>query len=260
MPQVPLFFRCFSSEWLKLKRSPVRWLLLAGGLLVPLVLLIAGLVESERLAATITEPGYWLRHIHRSWQSMAIFLLPVGIVLTMSLLLQIEHTSNGWRQLHLLPVPSLTVFCSKLAVVLVLFVIFLALFTAGIGFSGVFPAWVLPSVPLPEAPFPLLRLLRYDGRFLVATLPIVALQFAMSLQFRNFLLPAGIGIGLVMASLIALPWKHAALLPYTYAALHFFSNREPTPYTPYLVWLQLGYTVLFLGIGYLLYRRKKIKD
>ena len=113
------FIHSFQSEWLKKKRSLSSWLVVVGGFFTPLVIIIARLVHHEQLAVLYAKENFWNQLWKSSWESMAIFLLPIGVILATSLITQLEYKNNTWKQLHTLPMNLTTVFFSKLLLLMV---------------------------------------------------------------------------------------------------------------------------------------------
>jgi hypothetical protein len=89
----------------------------------------------------------------------------------------------------------------------------------------------------------------------------VAIQYLVSLQFKNFLVPLSLGIGLLLASLIAVQWKYGYTIPYTYCMYNFFSSRQPKmlPAGVNFHYWAVGYFVASTLLGYFLYLNKKEK-
>lgn len=253
-----IFFQSFRSEWLKTRGSAASWLVIAGGLLIPLILLGARLYQYETLPAENLQPQVWGKIFQRAWQYMGMLLLPMGVILITSLVTQTEFRNNTWKQVHTLPQSLTTIYAAKLAVILVLMLQGFLLFNIGIYLAGAVPA-IFPGVPYPEAGFPLQKFMQVTGRYIIACLPIVAIQFLISLQFRNFLVPIGVGFGVYIASMIALNWKHGHIMPYIYSAYtttgrNTIVNGHTDLLVPAAAWFA-GTIIL----GYLLYTRKKDK-
>ncbi len=256
---ITTFIHSVQSEWLKKKRSAAFWLTFIGGLFIPLIIFIARIAEPEKLAAEQAEPEFWKIHFGNSWQPMAMFLLPFGIILVTSLVTQMEFKNNSWKQLHALPQSLTTVFFAKLTVILLMMLQVFVLFNIGIYLSGVLPSLFFKDVLYPAADFPFMGFLKGNTKFFIDCLPIVALQYILSLQFKNFLVPIGGGLAIYIASMISMNWKYAYLLPYTYCPLNFIGRilRGTQPMSIHL--LALCYFVVFTVIGYLLFINKKEK-
>jgi len=256
------FIHSFQSEWLKKQNSLAAWLVIAGGFFTPTIIIIARLINYRQLAALYEKDIFWNQLWHSSWESMAVFLLPMGVILATSLITQIEYKNNTWKQLHSLPLGFTTIFFSKLAVIIVMVLQFFILFNMGIYLSALIPYLLVSGVHYPKIPIPFMAILKEDVYFFIDCLPIISLQYLISLQFKNFLIPIGIGFGLWVASLSALSWKFGYFIPYTYCILNFLksqgNNKAATPGMN-IHYLAIGYFAVFTIVSYFLYINKKEK-
>lgn len=253
------FIRCFQSEWLKKKRSLSSWLVIVGGFFTPTIITIAALVRSERLYRQSISVHFWENLWNNSWESMAMFLLPIGVILATSLTAQLEYKNNTWKQLHTAPQRLTTIFFTKLAVIVVMMLQFFVLFNIGIYLSGVIPFLLTKGVSCPLEPIPASLFLKQDLKFFIDCLPIIGLQYLLSLQFRNFLVSIGSGIALWIFSIVVLSWKYGYLFPYTYGSYnHLEAIGRFHPSAPMHL-LALGYFCLFTVAGYALYVTKREK-
>jgi hypothetical protein len=254
------FIYCFQSEWLKKKKSAASWLTIIGGFFIPLIILIARMVYFDALYADTMSPHMWEHIADKCWQFMAIFLLPMGVILTGSLITQIEFRNNTWKQVHTTPQSMTTIFFAKLSVILVMLLGFFLLFNIGIYLVGTIPSLVFRGIPYPPESFPFSEFIRLNTRFFISCLPIVAFQYLISLQFKNFLVSIGAGLGLLVASIIAVQWKYAYIVPYAYCMIDFMSSREGVAAPPVSIHiLAPGYFCLFTLLSYVLYIFKKEK-
>ncbi|HEV2679615.1 MAG TPA: ABC transporter permease, partial [Rhodanobacter sp.] len=239
--------------------SLASWLVLGGSLFTPLIIIVARLVQHERLARIYSADGFWISLWQSSWQSMAIFFLPLFAILVTSLITQIEHRNNAWKQVHVLPLGLGAIFLSKLGIVVLLIVQFFMLFNVGIWLSAIVPCKLIAAVPCPKGPLPFAHFLRDDMMYFVDCLPIVALQYMLGLRFRNFLVPLGIGFLMWIGALAALPWKFGYLIPYTYSMLDYLRNDPGKAFIPTadIHVFALGYAMVFTAVGYVLFRTMK---
>jgi lantibiotic transport system permease protein len=247
-----MYLLVFQSEWIKKRRSAASWLTVAGALLVPVIILVARFVDGGGLAEVNGSAKLWEGLYSRSWQFMAFFLLPMGVVLATSLIVQLEYRSNGWKQLGAAPVTLTSVYLAKLGVILVLLLEFFVLFNVGICLEGVVPA-ILHGVPYPVEHFPFLLFFRGNVRFLLDCLPIVMLQYLLSLSFRNPMIALGAGLGLYVAAMVAAHWRYGYVVPYTYPVYEFAGRGGRIDFH----WWAAGYAVGFGVVGYILYITKK---
>jgi hypothetical protein len=252
----------FQSEWLKKKRSLGSWLVVVGALFTPVIVIFARLIHHDKLPELYAASNFWTSLWKNSWESMAVFFLPMAAILATSLITQIEFRNNAWKQVHTLPLSAATIFFSKLAVIIVLLVQFFVLFDVGIFLSAVVPYLLAAKVPYPTAPLPLPLFLADTVRYMVASLPIVAVQYLLSLRFKNFLLPIGLGFMAWVGALAALSSKFAYLVPYGYSMLIYLKDdpRGKIAIPPYdITWLAIGSAVLFTTAAYLLFVTKAQK-
>lgn len=251
------FIHSFQSEWIKKKRSLASWLVIVGGFFIPAILLIGRFYNFDGIAAANAADNIWDRLYSRCWQFMGMFLLPMGVILASSLVTQIEFRNNSWKQLHASPQRFSTIFFSKLLVILLMLLQFFILFNLGVYLLGTIPALFFSSIPFPKQAFSLSLLLKQNTPYLIACLPVVALQYLISLQFRNFLVPIGCGLGLLVASLIALSWKYGYIVPYSYCAYAFLGKMvlsNPSVNTNY--WA-LGYFIGIIVLAFVLYVNRR---
>ena len=256
------FVHAFQAEWLKRRRSLASWLVVAGSLFTPAIIIVARLVRHEQLQQIYSASDFWRRLWNNSWESMAIFFLPMGAILATSLITQIEFKNNGWKQVHSLPLSLATIYFSKLAVIVLMVVQFFVLFNVAIYGSAVIPYALVSGVPYPPGPLPLSKFLEDDLLFLVDCLPIVGAQYLMSVRFRNFLVPVGIGFLAWVGALGALRWEFGYLFPYTYCMLNYLKdNPDSKAAIPAMNihWLAIGYFAFFTLIGFILFATKKEK-
>lgn len=253
------FINCFSAEWIKKRRSFSEWLVLAGGFFVPFILILVLLFYPKQLISIHASGHFWEAMFQKSWQFMAFMLLPMGIVLAVSLITQLEFKNNGWKQLHTTPATFSNIYFSKLTVLVVMLLQLFLLFNVGIYLSGVIPSLLNSHTRFPTYTLRYGYFLRENTNYFIICLPMLALQYLISLQFKNFLIPVGAGLALTVGGLIALSWKYAYIIPSSYTALYFLQTRDNTTHIHNLQVWSLCYFTLFSLLGYWLYISKKEK-
>ena len=253
--------RAFQAEWLKRRRSFASAAVIGASLFTPSVIILVRLLRRKGLPALYGAETFWPNLWRASWESMAVFFLPLGAILVTSLITQIEFKSNAWKQVHALPVHPAVTFTSKLAVILLMMVFFLALFVAGIWASGVIPSW-LPGVPDPKGTFFALPLLRETGFYLIASLPIVAAQYLMALRAQNVLIPIGIGFMAWVGAVAAISSPIAIWWPYGFTIIRYVRDKpKGEHFSAYanLHWLAIAFFIVITAASYVLFvtRREK---
>ena len=252
----PEFSIVLRSEWLKRRRSFAGWLVLGGALFTPAIIIAVRLVNHAKLPALYANPAFWPSLWRSAWESMAMLLLPIAAILATSLVTQIEFRNNAWKQVHVLPLHPAAIYLAKLAVILVIVVQLLALFSAGIGLAATIPWLLVPGVPWPADTLSPSFVFTENLRYFVDCLPIVAAQYAIALRSRNYLVPLGVGFVAWIGALGLLQWKYAFVFPYTYAMLDYLSGGPAGKVTLPAIGTQpyaLGYFVAFAVAGYWLF-------
>jgi lantibiotic transport system permease protein len=252
---ITLFLHSLHSEWLKRKRSLAAWLVVIGALFTPSIQTLIQIIRPEKTPARFAGTEFWVHYFNDAWQAMASLLLPMGITLAVSLVAQLEYKNNTWKQLHATPQPYPVIFFSKLTVLLTMELQLFLLFNIAIILSAAATALALPTVTFPQEPIPALHFLRQSSLYFLYALPIVSLQFLLSLLFRNFLVAVGAGLVLLVTNLLALSWEHVYVFPYSYPMLHMI-NRFPD--INLAAWSG-GWTILLLTVAYVLYIKKADK-
>jgi hypothetical protein len=114
------FINTFQSEWLKKKRSLASWLVIVGAFFTPSIILMSRIKNADQLSALYVSDDFWQKLWNQTWESMAVFLLPIGIILAAGLITQIEYKNNTWKQLHTTPQRFTTIFFAKFLVILIM--------------------------------------------------------------------------------------------------------------------------------------------
>jgi lantibiotic transport system permease protein len=248
------------SEWLKRRRSLTTPLVIGSAAFVPSIILIARFRRPDALPRILADPQYWTTLSVQAWESMALMILPMTVMLVVSLVTQIEDRNNGWKQVHAAPVRPGIVFLAKLAVILLLVAQMLVLFVAAIYGAGIVPALLTPGVRVPSA-FPAGTFLMRAGVFLVDVLPIAALQYLLALRFRSFVAPLAVGLAGWLLSIGTSSWHYSFVLPYSYPTLDYlmveYHRALPVPAPPSVI--AAGCFVVFTGAAYVTFALRKDK-
>lgn len=248
-----VFLYSLQSEWLKTKRSAGSWLCLIGGFFIPVISLLSFIKNHNSINSY--DPGIWEYHFMQLWRNMSGFLLPVGVILASSLITQLEFKNNAWKQLHATPQSYTLIFFSKLTVILLMTVKFFIFFNIGTILSGIIPS-LLFDHKFPKQNIPVAYFLEGNLKFFATCLPVIALQYLLSLQFRNFLVPISAGLGILIGTLIGFSWKYIFISPYSYCPFNFRADIQKlfNIYTASII-----YFFVITAISYILYINKKDK-
>ncbi len=247
------FINSLHSEWLKTKKTIASTLTLIGGFFIPLIFLLGFLMRRESINDYSVD--IWETHIIKLWENMGPLLLPLSIILISSLISQLEYRNNTWKQLHTTPQTYTTIFFAKFSVIMLMIIKLFIFFIIGTFVSAIIPS-LLITEHLPNQTFPITFFIKENIKVFVACLPIIALQYFISLQFKNFIVPIGIGILGLLGSLMGMSWKYIYFSPYSSASLVTLKlNKDSNVYV-----LAIFYFLVISLIGYISYIRRKDKS
>jgi hypothetical protein len=184
----------------------------------------------------------------------------------------IEHKAETWKSLFSLPIAKWSIYSAKYFYALFLVFLCLALFVLfTIGF-GNFLSILKPQLKFNEYHIEKLLAQIYFKLFLAA-LGILSIQFLLSLLFRDFLKPMGIGFVATIAGVIFanVNWQYAYLYPYSHPMLTIkgllSSHMNNSPAMPQIeidiftkdIFVSLAVAVAVFVLGYFIVRNKSVK-
>ncbi|MDB5005957.1 MAG: transporter permease [Mucilaginibacter sp.] len=241
-------------------------------LLLCLLLFFGFFNKSDQL---LTLPGFmlWLRFAGAILGVMGSLLLPMLIVFIGYSVNSIEHKADTWKTLFSLPISKLSVYSAKyfyaFFLVLLCLVLFV-LFTLGLGNL----LHVLkPGLKFNEYSIANTLIQLYTKLFL-SSLGILSIQFLLSLLFRDFLKPMGIGFICTITGVILATtgWQYAYLFPYSHPmlAMHALQQGRGTPgpgAMPQITvdmftkdtWVSLVVAAVVFMLGYFIVLKKSVK-
>ena len=241
------------AELLKTKRTASVWLTVLGAGFIPAMLLAAYLVKPEGSIQQMQQ-NPWGIHFKFGWNALSFFLFPMYIILISSLIPQIEYKNNTWKQVFAAPQSVGIIFFSKFVTIQLMLVLFFLLYNFFMIGAGVVANIIHPKYTFLHHAIGWRPLLQLNAKTFIATLGISAIQYVISLRFKNFIAPIGIGLALLVGSLIAMQvgWKHMYKLPYMHPALTLQSLTMPNrPALENHEWNAMICCALFLLLGFL---------
>lgn len=185
---------------------------------------------------------------------------PIFIILVCTLLPQIEYRNNTWKQLLSSPQTKWNIFLAKFLNVQIFIFFFLAVNQLLVLASAVILHMSEPSLNVLNQPLNGSQIAMTLANSYVSLLAITAIQFWLGLRFRNFIVSTGIGIALWFAgSILVLQMKPGQIqyFPYSFHMYVSFPQFQLKDVSSVL-WSSVGYTALFLLLGFLSFRKRRM--
>lgn len=258
------FTRSIAAETYKLKRTPIFWISIVGGATSALIVFGLFFFLIDEFVEFNKSP--WVRYYGLSYGLMSLLLLIPYIILMCSTMVQTEHNSNAWKYLYALPLPKSTIYFSKLVVAIGLIALTLLVF-----FGSTLLGGYLLGVLRPEYEFhnysPMVgQWAAMIGHSFIAILGVTALQYWLSIRWKNYIIPIGIGMmGFVMSVMIVDEERFATYFPYCYSmflsenqnGMENFGGDTWIGGLMTVEWFSLAFFALFAFIGFY---EQKVRD
>lgn len=235
------------SEWFKLRKSKIIFIIFVG----PLFGLVIGLISN----IPDVEVNEWYMSLLVMNVTYALLFLPLITGVLASVICKYEHQAGGWKQLLALPVTRGKVFVAKY-VLLMLIVLAIQLLYLG-------AVYIVGMINGITDPFPLEIFWKSIFGGWVATFPLVALQLWMSILFKSFAAPLAVNVIFTLPSILAVnSERFGPYYPWTQPfSMMYISGETDDLFS--IPWDQLmtivgGSFILFFLGGYLYFQRKSV--
>ena len=240
------------SELLKTKRTVSFWLSVLAAGFIPAIFFIAYTLKPEGAYKQL-EAQPWGTHFMFGWQALSNFLFPMYVILICALITHIEFKNNAWKQVYASPQSVAQIYFSKFITIHLMILFFFILFNLFMIMSGVIVDLIHPRFTFLEKAIPWEKLLKLSLKTYVSILGITAIQYWLSLRSKNFVAPVGIGLALLIASIVAsaFKWEHIFKIPFAHPGLTlkympipnrpFFENHEINSIICFIVFLMIGF-------------------
>jgi hypothetical protein len=243
------------SELLKTKRTASFYFTLVGAAVIPVTFLLN--VLTEGIEETRKDP---LNAIFKlGFEMNALVIFPMFVTLICTLLPQIEYKNNTWKQVLTSPQTKVSVFMAKFLNIHLLILLFLVANFLFMFLTIVAAHFIDPSLDLLHQPLNGKVILVNTANAYVTILAICAIQFWMGIRFKNFIVPIAIGLALWLTGTLMVLEYHLSFANYFPYSFHIFSVfPKYRPLLNQIEWTSLGYAGLFLFIGFLDFRRRRM--
>jgi len=267
------FILSFRSEFYKTRKTMGFWSPVLLPLLLYLLLFVGFFNKSDQLSH---DPGMllWLKFAGIILGVMGSLILPMLIVFIAYSVNSVEHKADTWKTLFSLPISKLSVYGAKYFYSLFLVFLCLSLFVLfTLGFGNLLEV-LKPGLKFSDYPVSIL-LTRVYFKLFLSSLGILSIQFLLSLLFRDFLKPMGIGFVCTITGgiLAGNGWKYAYLFPYSHPMLAIktmedgMRNKSAPSAMPQItidlftkeIFVSLAIAVIVFIAGYFIVLKKSIK-
>lgn len=249
------------TELLKTKRTASFWLSIVGAAFIPAIFFLAYTFNSEETLKEM-QATPWETHFRFGWQFLSAFLFPMFVILVCTLIPQIEFKNNTWKQVFATPQSYGNIYFSKFLTIHILILFFFILFNVFMILAGVTANLIHSGFTFLDNAINWQELLRLNAKTYVSILGISAIQYCVAMRFKNFIAPTGIGLALLVGSIIAagMGWQHVFKIPFAHPILTLkFTSYPNRPLLENHEINSIIYFVVFLLIGFLDLRFKKEK-
>ena len=240
------------SEVLKTKRSASFWLsIIAAGMMPVLFFLVHYFEPGGSIKALAKDP--WGTQFMWAWQSINFFIFPLFVILICALIPQIEFKNNTWKQVFASPQSLGNIYFSKFVTIHLMIFFFYLSFIALMMLSGVMTNLFDSRFHFLKNSIDWQALAKMTFKSYLSILGISAIQYWISLRFKNFIAPMGIGLALLVLAIIArqVGWQHVYKIPFAHPLLTQESFRKTGgPLIQNHEWNSVLYFVAFLLIGF----------
>ena len=238
------------AEFLKSKRTAAFWITVVGAAFVPIISSIMLVARPGHFIPALKKDP-WQLIIIDNWQAGAFFLLPMFVILVTSLVVQTEYKNNTWKQVYASPRTIADIFFSRFIVIHTLILLAFILFNAFIIITACAANLLQKGYTFFDHPVPWKTLIALTIKLYFSVLAITSIQYWLSLRFRNFIIPVGIGLALLIIGFMINQWEQLYCYPYMYPIIFFWPDFQKK--TAFLNKAQVFDTIWFavvLGIAF----------
>jgi hypothetical protein len=251
------FILSLQSEFYKSRKTLGFW----SAILLPLILMLlvsfGFFIKADKLAA-MPPLAIWAQFAGIPMGIMGTLLLPMFIVFVAYSVNSIEHKSDTWKTLFTLPIPKWSIYSAKFLYAVFLIFLSLMLFATFTWAFGNLLGAIQPKLKFSGYHMEK-ELFQVYFKLFLASMGILSLQFIMSLLWKDFLKPMGIGL------VTAAKWEYAYTLPYSQPLLAIMGMSKKIKnsvgfeiFTTDVLY-SLGTAIVIFIIGYFIVERKSIK-
>lgn len=245
------------AELLKTKRTSVVYVAMIASFISPLLMFFFTGEEADSMKVLAQDP--WNDYFKGGFQFLHIVFLPLYVILITSLIPQLEHRHNAWKQVLTSPQSKFNIYFSKFFVIQLLILFYLLLHNIYTTLSLIGVDAVRHDLKLSSHTLNWKWFLAKNGNAYMSVFAISAFQFWLGVRFRNFIIPLAIGVGLWMSTLLlvgAYNWDQGDKIFFAFPSMMVTSKYKTLDF---VIMSSLAYGVFFSLIGFLDFAKRKRK-
>ena len=190
-----MMLKALSSDFLKIRGKGLWFLIFVGPI---------GLIAMQALNFGLRYDYLTQKYAGRLWEvlleNIQMFVpisLFLGITLVSSLLANVEHSTNAWKQLLALPISRGAVFRSKFALSMILLLVSCTVLAAGVVILGLSLRFDIEEMPVTDN-------LRLSFLPFFAARPSLALFLWLCMTVKNQAVPITLGVMIAISSVFSI--------------------------------------------------------
>lgn len=232
--------KVLEAELLKLKHSNVLTIVM----FLPLFFVSIGFANFIRYKELFTSKGQniWMQVYNQSAIFYGLFLLSLFVTIVMAILVRIENSNNNFRRILTLSVKRKEIYIAKFLVGCGIVFINVIIFMILVIIVGAIAAKDF-NLPLSIIYAPMLTL--------IALMPVMSIQYYLSMKFENIGVPLGIGVLFSLPSVFISNTKYWILFPWTYPGRALLTGANvsfETDKSMYIIGIIVAMIFILLGM------------
>lgn len=259
------FLLSLHSEYYKTRKTLAFW----GAIILPIflcsVVFVAYYFKADAILKKLGSAppaAIWGQYAFMIIGVMGTLLLPMYLIFMTYSVNNIEHKADTWKSLFSLPIPKWSIYFSKFFYTILLVGLSMLLFVGLTLGYGVLLNYLIPKYHLLDADMAKISkgIAAIYFKLFLSSLGIISIQFLMSLVWKDFLKPMGIGFLLFVVSIMILKWEYSYLLPFTHPVKAIMStNINNLEILTKEVWMSFTYAAAFFNAVYFIVIKQSVK-
>ena len=260
--------RILLAESLKLKSTPVIYMGVLAGLFIAFLAFMSRATDVHSLAWFGGNP--WDKYAMRGIGTYALFILcPFAILLVHSVVF-VERQARSWKYLYTMPTSRGAIYFSKILMIVAVLIVSVFWMMIGTVLSGYLLDLFFPELELSYYSPNVNELLKMVFRFIGGALGVIGIQYFLSLVFKHFLIPLGIGmLGYITGLILSVADLSITIyFPYAYPMIgKDYGMFESPKIEPVLFdWLtnvelySMIYFVIFVTLGFVYESNRQVME